>query len=156
MVEICTIQVIHAGLVGSVLSEQRGRVCDTPFVSHCSPSLSTSAPPLTVENVCEAVQGVEWADLGVQLIPSDKYEEIEELHDTSNENRLRAGVECWLGGGGDDVSEEPSWRRLIWTLDEEGQTRVADKIRHFAEPVLGMSYDSISVSTFLYSVYHPR
>ena len=99
------------------------------------------------------MQGVEWADLGVQLIPSDKYEEIEELHDTSNENRLRAVVECWLGGGGEAVRQEPSWRRLICTLDEEGQTQFADKIRHFAEPVLGKSCDSISVSTFVYSVY---
>ena len=117
---------------------------------------STSAPPLTVENVCEAVQGVKWTVLGRGLIPSGKYDEIEQLHDTSNENRLRAVVECWLGGGGEAVRQEPSWRRLICTLDEEGQTQFADKIRHFAEPVLGKSCDSISVSTFLYSVYHPR
>ena len=93
------------------------------------------------------MQGVEWTVLGGWLIPGGKCDEIKQLQDTSNENRLRAVVECWLGGGG-----EPSWRRLIWTLDEEGQTQVADKIRHFAEPVLGKSCDSISVSTFLYSV----
>ena len=128
------------------------RVCNVLFVFHCSPSLSTSAPPLTVENVCEAVQGVEWTLLGERFILSDEYEEIEELHDTSNENRLRAVVECWLGGSGETVRQGPSWRRLIWTLDDNGQTQVADKIRHFAEPVLGKSCDSISVSTFLYSV----
>jgi len=76
--------------------------------------------------------------------------EIEQLHDTSNENRLRAVVECWLGGGGLAVVEEPSWRRLIWTLDDRGENQVADKIRHFAEPVLGKSCDSIRDS--LYSV----
>ena len=101
------------------------------------------------------MQGVEWTILGEWFIPggsfSDKYYEIELLQDTSNENRLRAVVECWLGGG-EAVGEEPSWRSLIWTLDAGGQTRVADKIRHFAEPVLGKSCDSISVSTFLYSV----
>ena len=106
---------------------------------------------MTVENVCEAVQGVEWTVLGLPLITFDKCCEIEQLQDTSNENCLRAVVECWLGGG-HAADEEPSWRRLIWTLDEEGQTRVADKIRHFAEPVLGKSCDSVGVSTFLYSV----
>ena len=130
---------IHAGLVGSVLS-------------HCSPSLSTSAPPLTVENVCEAMQGVEWTVLGECLIDDDEYDEIEECHNTGNENRLRAVVECWLGGGGHGVGQEPSWRSRIRTLDAYGQTQVADSIRHFAEPVLGKSCDSISVSTFLYSV----
>ena len=122
------------------------------FVSHCSPSLSTSAPPLTVGNVCEAVQGVPWRVLGKSLIPGDEYDEIEQLQDTSNEERLRAVVECWLGGGGTAVRQEPSWRRLIWALDDENQTSVADTIRHFVEPVLGKSCDCISISTFLYSV----
>ena len=121
------------------------------FVSHCSPSLSTSAPPLTVENVCEAVQGVEWTVLGRRLIPKDKYDEMKQLQDTSNENHLRAVVERWLGGG-HATGQEPSWRSLILMLDDYGQTQVADKIRHFAEPVLGKSCDSISVSAFLYSV----
>ena len=98
------------------------------------------------------MQGVEWTLLGEQFIPDGNYDEIEHLHDTRNENRLRAVVECWLGGGGEALGEKPSWRRLIWTLDHKGQTQVADKIRHFAEPVLGKSYDSISVSTFLYRV----
>jgi len=98
------------------------------------------------------VQGVEWTLLGQRFIPSSKYAEIEELQDISNENRLQAMVDCWLGGSGEAVGEKPSWRRLIWTLNDNGQTRVADKIRHFAEPVLGKSRDSISVSTFSYSV----
>jgi len=104
---------------------------------------------MTVENVCEAVQGVEWTVLGGWLTPSYKYEEIKQLQNTSNANRLQAVVECWLAGSGKVVGEEPSWRRLIWTLDDKGQTRVADKIRHFAELVLGKSCDSISASTFL-------
>ena len=91
------------------------------------------------------MQGVEWTLLGYnhipsrQLIPSDKYYEIEQLQETSNENCLRAVVECWLGGSGKAIGQEPSWRWLIRTLDDKGQTRVADKIRHFAEPVLGRS-----------------
>ena len=96
------------------------------------------------------MQGVEWTWLGERIIGSGKYREIK-LKNTSNANHLRMVVECWLGGGHASF-QEPSWRRLIWTLDDKGQTQVADKIRHFAEPVLGKSCDSISVSTFLYSV----
>ena len=97
------------------------------------------------------MQGVEWTVLGGRFIPDDKYDDIEQLPCTSNENRLQAVVECWLGGG-HAIDREPYWRRLIWTLDDRGQTLVADKIRRFAEPVLGKLCDSISVSTFLYSV----
>jgi len=93
------------------------------------------------------VQGVQWTVLGGRLIRSDKYHEMKQLQDTSNENRLWAVVECWLGGG-HATDRDPSWRRLIWTLDDKGQTRVADKIRHLAEPVLGKSCGSISVSSF--------
>ena len=92
---------------------------------------------MTVEKVCEAVQGVEWTVLGL-FIPISKRREIEQLQDTSNEKCLQAVVECWLGGG-EDEGQEPSWRRLIWTLDAKDETKVADKIRHFAEPVLGKS-----------------
>ena len=82
------------------------------------------------------MQGVEWTDLGLPLLGWDKCLEIPQLQDTSNENRLRAVVECWLGGR-HARGQEPSWRRLIWMLDQEGQTLVADKMRHCAEPVLG-------------------
>ena len=97
------------------------------------------------------MQGVKWAVRGGWLIPRGKYGELNQLQNTSNENRVRAVVEHWLGGG-HAADEEPSWRRLIWMLDAGSQTQVADKIRHFAESVLGKSCDSISVSTFLYSV----
>ena len=48
------------------------------------------------------MQGVKWTVLGRRLIPDDKYAGISQLPDTSNDNRLRAVVECWLDGG-DDV-----------------------------------------------------
>ena len=75
------------------------------------------------------------------------FHEIERQHQ-SDDGRLRAVIECWLQGNG--VDEEPSWRRIIWTLDEEDETRAAaDTIRHLAEPLPGESCDS---TTFLYSV----
>ena len=131
------------------------------FISHCSPSLSTSAPPVTVDNVLTAVQGVDWWTLGQALLceyydlldhpfgAESKLKEIECQHQ-SDADRLHTVVNTWVKGCGYD--KEPLWRRLIWTLDYIEMTICADKIRHFAEPVLGKSCDSISVPTFLYSV----
>ena len=97
------------------------------------------------------MQGVEWTVLGERIIGRGKYYEINQLQDTSNEERLRAVVECWFDTG-EAIGRKPSWRWIIWVLDRGRQTRVADTIRQFAEPVLGKSCDTISVSTFLYSV----
>jgi len=116
------------------------------------------APPLTVENILTAVQGVPWRYLGERLIYGvysgtvllgdySKLDEIERCH-KSEKSRLHAVIQCWLQGDGKD--NEPSWRRIIWTLDHANETSTAaDTIRHFAEPLPGESCDSI---TFLYSV----
>ena len=114
----------------------------------------TLAPPLTVENILTAVQGVvAWKKLGKRLIYHvsplriyPKLDEIERQHQ-SDDSRLHAVIECWLQGG--KVGGEPSWRRIIWALDDTNETKAADSIRHFAEPLPGKSCDSI---TFLYSV----
>ena len=121
------------------------------------PFLSTSAPPLTVDNVLTAVQGVDWRTLGEALLPYDydwgtkvvfyrKLDEIEHQNQ-SDDDRLHAMVKTWVQGSGMD--EEPSWRWLIWRLDHRHMTGVADTIRDFVEPVLGKSCDFISI---LYSV----
>ena len=127
------------------------------FVSHCH-SPSTLAPPLTIENILTAVQGVAWRKLGEKLTPRDfnheslqleypKLDEIAQQHQ-SDDSRLHAVIECWLQGEG--LDEEPSWRRIILALDGATETRAAaDTIRLFAEPLPGESCDSI---TFLYSV----
>jgi len=114
-------------------------------ISHCSPSLSTSAPPLTVDNVLTAVHGVDWRTLGeviLHFVTLDAGEVVSQLdllgqQYKSNDDRLHAVVETYVQGGGKD--EEPSWRSLIWRLDGENIASVADSIRHFAEPVLGKS-----------------
>ena len=125
------------------------------FVSHCH-SPSTLAPSLTIENILTSVQGVAWRKLGKKLTPADcspfyltypKLDEIAQQHQ-SDDSRLHAVIECWLQGEGRD--KEPSWRALIWVLDDATETTAtADTIRHFAEPLPGKSCDSI---TFLYSV----
>ena len=109
-----------------------------------------------MDTVLTAVQGVNWRRLGERLLPSEykiesdqliypKVDEIEQLYQ-SDGDRLRALIECWIQGDGKD--EQPSWRRIIYALDCANETRIADNIRHFAEPVSGKSCDSISVSTF--------
>jgi len=126
---------------------------DISFISHCPPSLSTSAPPLTVDNVLTAVQRVDWRMLGKELltissfIGDSKLEEIRGQHQ-SDADRLHAVVTTWM----QSHWCKPSWRQLIWTLDHIKMAICADKIRHFAEPVLGESCDSISIPAFLYSV----
>ena len=125
------------------------------LVSHCH-SPSTLAPPLTIENILTAVQGVAWRKLGEGLIYGiysstvclsgyPKLDEIERHH-KSDDGRLCAVIECWLQGEG--VDKEPSWRRIICVLDDATETRAAtDNIRHFAEPLPGESCDSITFFT---------
>ena len=113
---------------------------------HTAPSpyslLYTLVPPLTVENIQTAVQGVAWRELGERLFPCSrsftypKLDEIAQQHQ-SDDSRLRAVIECWLQGEGKD--NEPSWRALILALDGATETRsTADPIRHFAEPLPGV------------------
>ena len=135
---------------------------DISFISHCSPSLSTSAPPLTVDNVLTAVQGVDWRTLGEVLLPKTFtldgggvtwYPELDRIQQQykSSDDQLHAMVETYVQGYGRD--KEPLWRSFIWRLDGGELARVANTIRHFAEPVLGKSCDSIILSTFLHSSY---
>ena len=103
-------------------------------------------PPITVENILKALQGVNWRRLGKAILPCDLtwseefnaplslVDEIEIRHQ-SDEERLHAVVNRWLSSDG--FCTEPLWRSLIWVLDHERETKIADKIRCFAEPVQG-------------------
>ena len=100
---------------------------------------STSAPPLTVENVFKylPVQQVKnWRRVGELLlsdIDNTKVQAIEREY-SSNEERMRAVMQQWLEGGLPRL-----WRRLVWSLDQAGDIQVADPIRGFAEPPRGES-----------------
>ena len=101
---------------------------------------STSAPPLTVENVLKHmnVQEVkDWRKVGYWLLPGDPTEQLNaiEREYSSNEDRMRAAVQQWLEGGG----YPPSWRWLAWSLDCAGDIEAADLIRGFTEPLSGES-----------------
>ena len=99
------------------------------------------APPLTVESILTAVQGVAWKGLGEMLFWNKKsyLDEIEAQHQSDDEC-LHALIDHWLQGEGD---EQPSWRALILNLDLARETKHVDKIRQFAEPVSGESCDTI-------------
>ena len=110
------------------------------FVLCCSSSLCL-APPLTIESILTAVQGVAWRNLGENLFSNNKsyLDEIEAQHQSADEH-LHALIDHWLQGEG---AEQPSWRALVYNLDWAKETEVADKIRQFAEPVSGESCDTI-------------
>ena len=98
------------------------------------------APPLTFDNVFEAVKTVRsWKELTGVLMgwyDSDdekKLDAIERQH-TSDDVRLKAVVEAFLLGEG---LYQPSWRMLIHALHEAGETSVAEKIKTNAEPLQG-------------------
>ena len=45
-------------------------------------------------------------------------------------------VERFLEGRG-RLFQQPSWRAVIFSLDGVGETHLADRIRHHAEPIQG-------------------
>ena len=99
---------------------------------------STSAPPLTVENVLKYTQEVKnWRKVGEGLLyiwNHTKLKAIEREY-RSSEERMRAVVQHWLQG----ESLSQSWRWLVWALDRAGDIQVADPIRGFTEPPRGES-----------------
>ena len=114
------------------------KLCDgdtTCYVLTVPPS--TSAPPLTVENVLKYLPEVkEWREVRKWLLGYNeaKVQAIEQEY-SSNEDRMRAVVQQWLEGGG----STRSWRWLVWALDQAGDIQVADHIRGFTEPPSGES-----------------
>ena len=98
---------------------------------------STSAPPLTVENVLKYLPAVKnWREVGLWLLVYNeaKVQAIEREY-SSKDDRMRAAVQQWLEGGG----LHRSWRTLVWALDKAGDIQVADPIRGFTEPPQGES-----------------
>ena len=68
--------------------------------------------------------------LGFGVLDTDS---IKRQH-VSNEACLKAVVEKFLLGEG---FYQPSWRRVIHSLDMKNEVQLADKIRSFGEPVQG-------------------
>jgi hypothetical protein len=112
---------------------------------------SSPAPPLTLDNVFEAVKAVRrWRELARRLMGWSDYAEDDTfipLNDekkldsiqrwyASDEARLKAVVEAFLLGEG---LYQPSWRNVIHALHKAGEGYMAEKIKTNAEPQQGES-----------------
>ena len=89
------------------------------------PYALSPAPPLTVENILKALEGVK------------DWEEVANwLRGTYGSSSLRGAVEQFLQGQG---LFQPSWRAVIFALDEARETRtpLASRIMSYGEPVQG-------------------
>ena len=133
------VNTVHVQYKFIVLSDIYNKLyCDgdtTCYVLTVTPS--TSAPPLTVENVLKYLSEVkDWREVGRRFLVYNeaKLKAIEREY-SSNEDRMRAVVQQWLEGGG----STQSWRTLVWSLDLAGGIQVADPIRGFTEPPRGES-----------------
>ena len=69
--------------------------------------------------------------LEILWLSSAKYKEIVESCSSDNECLLKL-VNCWI-----ECCPDASWRWLIWKLEEHKFKKVANKIRHHAEPLTG-------------------
>ena len=82
----------------------------------------------------KALEGVEnWERLGHWGFYVKDTDSIKRQHD-SDEACLKAVVEKFLLGEG---LYQPSWRAVIYSLDDRNEVQLADKIRSFGEPVQG-------------------
>ena len=102
-------------------------------------ALSGQAPPFTLENVFEAVKAAalrSWYHVGRGLLgmhsPVPGTILLQRNYD--KEACLKAVVEAFLRGEG---AYQLSWRRVIHTLYCAGETRIAQGIISYAEPVEG-------------------
>ena len=98
--------------------------------------LPLQPPPLTLENVLKAVERVRnWERLcGARGLGVNTFD-IQRQHE-SDEAFLKAVVEKFLLGEG---YYQPSWRRVIYSLDLVDESHLADQIRSYGEPVQGES-----------------
>ena len=104
------------------------------FLNNLTDTLSRRAPPLSLENVYEAVKRVKkWRRLGdVFLLSDSRLNAISDQHGSDKEACLKAVIETFLRGEG---AYQPSWRAVIWALYEAGENHIAHDIITYAEPV---------------------
>ena len=94
-----------------------------------------NATALTVNNVVQAVEELEWGRLcdDILYVPSSKQQEIMSEFSIDKERQISAAVKWWITS--DPVA---SWRRLTDQLYEGNEDAIGDKIRHYCEDVTGM------------------
>ena len=100
----------------------------------------TTAPALTVDNVCRDLQSMEgsvmeYSTLGNSFkLPQLIQDKIARDHPNPTD-QLREVVSYYLTG-----CPSPSWRSVITAVEKIGALQIADMIRERAEPVRGMQY----------------
>ena len=104
-----------------------------------TPCLPGQAPLLTLENVFEAVKAAKrsWRKVCCELMVIVKAEELDafrDQHGSDEEACLKAVIEDFLRG---ESCYQPAWRGLIHALYHVGETRIAQDIISYAEPVEG-------------------
>ena len=92
---------------------------------------------LTPSNVMREVREVKdwWGKRGLGrriFIPESKREKIRQKFPDEMEQKKQL-ITYWI-----NTDPLASWRRLIWALDEVEETKTADSIRSYAEPLTGM------------------
>ena len=93
--------------------------------------------PLTPSNVMREVREVEdwWGERGLGdllWIPQSKIKEIRQNFPDEMEQKKQL-ITYWI-----NTDPLASWRRLIMALDSMKETKTADSIRSYAEPLTGM------------------
>ena len=93
--------------------------------------------PLTPSNVMREVREVEdwWGERGLGrwlFIPESKREEIRQKFPDEMKQKKQLII-YWI-----NTDPLASWRRLILALDVMRETKTADSIRSYAEPLTGM------------------
>ena len=97
------------------------------------------APPLTLDNIFDAVKNVRsWRSLGRHICSYSKLDDIQRRH-ASDEACLKAVIELFLSGKG-YYYKQPSWRAVIWSLYKANEIQLAEHIRSFTEPVQGSDF----------------
>ena len=66
-------------------------------------------------------------------VPETKQQEIRQKHGSDEDKAVEECIEWWL-----EHATDVSWRKIIYSLDEERQTNVADGLRQYAEPPSGV------------------
>ena len=97
----------------------------------------SSAPPLTIERVYEAVKRIKgWRRFGEELgLLSSELDAIKSQYQ-SDYLCVKAVVETFLRGESCHY-RHPSWRAVIWELDGMNEIHLADQIIDYGEPVQG-------------------
>ena len=66
-------------------------------------------------------------------VPETKQQEILEKHGSDEDKAVEECIEWWL-----EHATNVSWRKIIHSLDQEGETNVAVVLRQYAEPPSGV------------------